>query len=80
MRHSEFWSVMEQVFGASYARSLGGDLVMSALDGRTADQALEAGVPPREVWEAVCDATGQDDATRWLHREDARSARRRRRV
>ncbi|PID53281.1 MAG: hypothetical protein CSB46_09040 [Micrococcales bacterium] len=29
---------------------------MSVLDGRTAEEALEAGVPPRQVWEALCDA------------------------
>lgn len=69
---------MEQVFGTSYARSLAGDLVIGELDGLTAEQALERGVPPREVWEAVCDATGQDDATRWIHREDARKTARRR--
>jgi hypothetical protein len=28
---------------------------MSALGGRTAVEALEAGVPPREVWLALCD-------------------------
>ncbi|TGO05897.1 hypothetical protein SERN_0089 [Serinibacter arcticus] len=53
--------------------------MMSGLDGRTADEALAAGVPPREVWEAVCDATGQDDTARWLHREDLRKVRRPRR-
>lgn len=66
---------MEQVFGVDYARSLADDLVMAALDGRTAQQALEVGVSPREVWEAICDATGQDEATRWIHREDARRRR-----
>lgn len=65
---------MEQVFGETYARSLGSDLVMAALAGRTAEQALADGVSPREVWDAVCDATGQDDATRWIHREDVRRA------
>ncbi|MBN8884029.1 MAG: DUF3046 domain-containing protein [Salana multivorans] len=68
MRLSEFWSVMDEVFGPGYARSLASDLVVSALDGRTAQQALDAGVPPREVWEALCEATDQPDAVRWLHR------------
>jgi hypothetical protein len=27
---------------------------MSALGGRTAVEALEAGIPPREVWLALC--------------------------
>ncbi|OZB80847.1 MAG: hypothetical protein B7X41_17410 [Microbacterium sp. 14-71-5] len=30
------------------------DLVLSAVGGRTAAQAMEAGVPPRDVWLALC--------------------------
>ncbi len=42
-------------FGAAYAESLARSHVMSALGGRTALEALDAGVPPREVWLALCD-------------------------
>jgi hypothetical protein len=49
---------MRDEFGASYAASLASDLVVGALDGRTADAALAAGVPPQQVWRAVCDAAG----------------------
>lgn len=59
---------MDEVFGAGYARSVASDLTMSALGGRSAQDALDAGVPPREVWEALCDATDQPDSVRWLHR------------
>ncbi|GMA31759.1 hypothetical protein GCM10025875_17510 [Litorihabitans aurantiacus] len=68
---------MDQAFGPTYARSLAGDLVISALDGRTPEQALAGGVAPREVWEAVCEATGQPDAVRWLHRAEPGRPRRR---
>lgn len=68
VRLSEFWSVMDEVFGPGYARSVASDLTMSALDGRTASEALDAGVPPRAVWEALCEATDQPDSVRWLHR------------
>lgn len=78
VRLSEFWSVMDDVFGAAYSRSLAGDLVISGLDGRTAAAALADGVPPREVWEAVCDATGQGEDVRWLHRAPEAERRRRR--
>jgi len=29
--------------------------VLAGVGGRTADQALAAGVPPRQVWLAMCD-------------------------
>lgn len=75
MRLSEFWSVMDEVFGADYARSLAADLVMADLDGRTAAQALADGERPGVVWEAVCDATGQSDQVRWLHRAPTKGRR-----
>lgn len=76
VRLSEFWSVMDEVFGPGYARSVASDLTMSRLGGRTAEQAISDGEPPREVWEALCEATGQPDAVRWLHRTDPRGRRR----
>lgn len=56
MRHSEFWRLMDDEFGAGYARSVASDQVLSVLGSRTATEALAAGVPPRDVWDAVCDA------------------------
>ncbi|PIE27928.1 MAG: histidine kinase [Micrococcales bacterium] len=56
MRHSEFWNLMRGEFGVTYAASVARSQSMSVLDGRTAEEALEAGVPPRQVWEALCDA------------------------
>jgi hypothetical protein len=53
MRHTEFWARMEEALGASYARHWAGNFVIRDLGGRTADEALEAGVPPKEVWRAV---------------------------
>jgi hypothetical protein len=53
MRRSEFDRAVADEFGAR-GGSLLVDLVMTALGGRTATQALEAGVPPREVWLALC--------------------------
>jgi len=45
---------MADEFGAVRAGSISSDHVFSALDGRTVEQALEAGVDPRDVWRAVC--------------------------
>ena len=58
MRHTEFWARMEQTLGPAYARSWASMYVISELGGRTADEALAAGVPPKEVWRAVWAALG----------------------
>lgn len=46
---------MDDEFGSGYARVLAGTLVLAGVGGRTADQALAAGIEPRKVWLAVCD-------------------------
>ena len=43
-------------FGDAYAASVAKDLVISQLGSRTVDEALAAGVPPKQVWDAVCEA------------------------
>ncbi|MDH6180688.1 hypothetical protein M2152_000870 [Microbacteriaceae bacterium SG_E_30_P1] len=56
MRLSEFWLAVAEEFGDGYGRVLTRDLVLGALDGLTADEALAKGRPPREVWLALCAA------------------------
>jgi hypothetical protein len=46
---------MDDEFGAGYSRVLGSSLVLAGVGGRTANQALAAGVSPRDIWLAVCD-------------------------
>lgn len=53
MRRSEFDRAVADEFGAQ-ASPLIADLVLSDVGGRTAAEALRAGVPPREVWLALC--------------------------
>jgi hypothetical protein len=77
MRHSEFWQAMDAVFGRAYAKSLAADLVLGALGGRTAAEALDAGAEPRDVWNALCDAKDVSEAERWAHLDVKRSRRRR---
>jgi hypothetical protein len=67
---------MDQAFGAAYAKSLAADLVVGALGSRTAAEALAAGVAPRQVWDALCDAMEVDDAVRWRYRDAPRKQRR----
>jgi hypothetical protein len=53
VRHTEFWERMDDALGPSYARSWASMFVIADLGGRTAEEALAAGVPPKEVWAAV---------------------------
>jgi DUF3046 family protein len=55
VRISDFWRLMDDEFGAGYSRVLSSSLVLAGAGGRTADQALSAGVPPKQVWLALCD-------------------------
>lgn len=56
MRLTHFRNLMAEEFGPVRAASVSRDHVFADLDGRTVEQALEAGVHPREVWKAVCAA------------------------
>jgi Protein of unknown function (DUF3046) len=47
---------MATEFGGVRAEMMARDHVFSSLGGRTVDQALDAGVPVKEIWRAVCDA------------------------
>ena len=53
MRHTEFWARLDHALGLAYSRSWARQFVMADLGGRTAEEALEAGFPPKEVWAAV---------------------------
>ena len=57
MKLSEFQIAVDAEFGAGYGGVVVNDLVLAALGGRTASEALAAGVRPREVWLALCEAT-----------------------
>jgi hypothetical protein len=53
VRHTEFWARMQVALGPAYHRSWAGQFVMAELGGRTAQEAIDAGVPPKQVWAAV---------------------------
>ena len=44
---------MEEALGPAYHRVWASQFVMAELGGRTAQEALDAGVPPKQVWDAV---------------------------
>jgi len=54
MRRSEFQRAVDDEFGAR-ANAVVNDLVLSRVGGRTAAEAIAAGVDPREVWLALCE-------------------------
>jgi hypothetical protein len=56
VRFTQFRELMTQEFGAARAAAVSRDHVLADLGGRTVEEALEAGIDPRRVWLAVCDA------------------------
>ena len=64
MKLSEFWLAVSDEFGEAYGRVITHDLVLGPLDGLTAEEAIKAGVNPREIWLALCRAADVP-ANRW---------------
>jgi hypothetical protein len=56
VRLTYFRELMDGEFGPARAAAVSHDHVFSELGGRTVEEALEAGIDPRDVWRAVCDA------------------------
>jgi Protein of unknown function (DUF3046) len=51
----EFWTRLDRQFGAMRAHSVARDHVFAALGGRSAIDAIDAGLPVRKVWLAICE-------------------------
>ena len=58
MRLTHFWELMNAEFGPTYAVTLAQDHYVTALGNRTAQEALADGIPPRQIWEALCEDLG----------------------
>jgi hypothetical protein len=54
VRLTEFHELVQGQFGAVRGASMLVDHVLAGLGGRTAAQAIEDGVDPRDVWRALC--------------------------
>lgn len=54
MRLTEFHELVYAQFGVARGSSMLVDHVLARCGGRTAAEAVEAGVEPREVWRALC--------------------------
>jgi hypothetical protein len=55
VRLQEFWSRMRDHFGPMRAESVARDHVFAPLGGRSAVEAIDAGVPVRRVWLTICE-------------------------
>jgi hypothetical protein len=55
---------MDRHLGRAYSRVWAREQVLGELDGRTVDEALAAGVPPKRVWSAVWGALELPDSER----------------
>jgi hypothetical protein len=55
---------MEATLGSGYARVWAGQQVIAGLEGRTVEEALASGEPPKQVWRAVADVLQLPEAQR----------------
>ncbi len=55
---------MDDEFG-SYGRVLAHDVVLGRLEGLTAEGAIAAGVPTREIWLALCEVQDVPESRRY---------------
>lgn len=65
VRYSDFSQLVDEVFGRAFGRTLVREQVLPRLEGRTPAEALAAGVEPRDVWHALCDALDVPEERRW---------------
>ena len=68
MRESEFRRLVDEEFGPGHGAVLVSGHVLIELGGRTAQEALDAGVPAREAWLALC-RDMDVPRERWLGRD-----------
>ena len=64
MRHTEFWTRMDAALGTAYASVWARQHVMGELGGRTVEEALAQGEPPKRVWRAVAEALSLPESQR----------------
>lgn len=65
MRRSEFSQLADYVFGPILAATYRRELILHAVGGVSADEAIASGVPVRQVWVALCEALDVPESQRW---------------
>lgn len=76
VKTSEFWNAVDAVFGQTLGRSLVADLYLPSIGG-TAEEGIDRGVAPVDIWHALVDETQVGEEARWVHRMDAKERRQR---
>jgi len=71
---SEFWDALDRVYGPALGRSLVADLYLGDLRA-TAQEALDAGRAPDQVWVALVTETDRGEEARWAHRRPQKARR-----
>jgi hypothetical protein len=56
MTRSEFLRALAEEFGDVMAATVSRDVVLGVLGNLTANEALDSGVEPKVVWQALCEA------------------------
>ena len=56
VRLSDFHTLMTDEFGSEYAAVLLRDLALTELGDLTGEKALETGIEPKAIWQAICRA------------------------
>jgi hypothetical protein len=64
MRITVFRRMMNDEFGEMRAATISADHVFATLGGVTVDGAIDKGIDPRVVWQAVCEEFDVPDARR----------------
>ncbi|MCL1922285.1 MAG: DUF3046 domain-containing protein [Propionibacteriaceae bacterium] len=54
MREAELWTRLNDVLGCDYAPAWADLVVMADLGGRVVNEAIQAGIPYKSIWLAVC--------------------------
>lgn len=64
MRITVFRRMMDDEFGEMRAATISADHVFTALGGVTVDGAIDQGIDPRTIWQAVCEEFDVPEARR----------------
>lgn len=67
MRHSEFWACVDAAYPEGLGRVFASGMFLIEF-GTTAEEALEAGVPPLKVWHAFVKEMDLPEEFLYLHR------------
>jgi len=53
MRHTELWTRLEDAVGSEVVGTWASYQAITGLGSRTVNEAIDAGIPPKQIWAAV---------------------------